>query len=69
MLIPSPLLLAGVLAAWASFDTAHAATSFGSWRINGERKLLGSSFGLIGVNATYDYVVSVLLYVAASVSY
>lgn len=30
-------------------------------QINGQTRLLGSSFGILGTNATFDYVVSVTL--------
>ena len=35
-----------------------AAYSFGTYGYNGQTRLLGSSFGVPGINATFDYVVS-----------
>lgn len=36
-------------------------TITGYLQINGQTRLLGSSFGILGVNATFDYVVSGML--------
>ena len=51
----SPLLLAV-----ASSVFVEAAIP-GYTQINGQTRLLGSSFGVPGTNATFDYVVSYLL--------
>lgn len=40
------------------FQAQLSAAYFGSWTLNGQDKLLGSSFGFPGANATFDYVVS-----------
>lgn len=34
------------------------AAEWGYYQENGQTKLLGSSFGTLGMNATFDYVVS-----------
>lgn len=36
---------------------AHAAL-FGTYQVNGQTRLVGTSFGILGINATFDYVVS-----------
>lgn len=40
------------------FQAQLSAAYFGCWTLNGQERLLGSSFGFPGANATFDYVVS-----------
>ncbi|KAH9209396.1 hypothetical protein DL95DRAFT_477455 [Leptodontidium sp. 2 PMI_412] len=39
------------------FQAQLSAAYFGCWTLNGQEKLLGSSFGFPGANATFDYVI------------
>ncbi|KAH6694933.1 hypothetical protein BKA61DRAFT_711361 [Leptodontidium sp. MPI-SDFR-AT-0119] len=39
------------------FQAQLSAAYFGCWTLNGQERLLGSSFGFPGANATFDYVI------------
>ena len=42
---------------WASLLSLPYCESVGYYKANGQIRLLGSSFGILGINSTFDYVV------------
>ena len=42
---------------WMSLAPLSSCESYGYYRVNGQTRLLGSSFGVLGINSIFDYVV------------
>ena len=52
------MLLQSVLCVLLSWGVIGSCQTIGYFYQNGQTRVLGSSFGLLGTNATFDYVVS-----------
>ena len=42
---------------WLGLAPLSSSESFGYYKVDGRTRLLGSSFGVLGINSTFDYVV------------